>query len=467
MHNLDNDKAIDHLSKKAAELYTAPVTPDWESMLHSLDKEMPVEKKKRRLLFWWFFFAGIITIGVLYFTTNGFVFSGKTNNQPHSSTKKPSSVIENSNAEKKQNSFNNTEKNTYQSNNYIKTKENSEINKNEIITTKSNAENLQTLTIKPLTYSRKKMAGQNTNRYQNNFVQQNKQSILDNKNEILQDQNKQEEVINSIASTSNQSSGNTNTTIIDVSNNNSLEANENKVLDSNNTVVSNIQKSNVEDSISKHNATTDTSNNKKSFTKNKFSIETLLSIDATTVRLKYVDRISLGGGLLVGYHFSPKWSLHTGAIFTRKNYKSAGSDFNPPKNSWLNNVQLQQVTGYCEMWDFPLLARMNIQSSKKNNWFISGGFSNYLMQQENYDYLYYNSVGILYSRNGQYKNSVFQPFRILHFSSGFQYPIGKKLSMQVEPYAKIPIKGVGYGNLALSSFGVNFSVQYRQLSKKK
>jgi len=467
MHNLDNDKAIDHLSKKAAELYTAPVTPDWESMLHSLDKEMPVEKKKRRLLFWWFFFAGIITIGVLYFTTNGFVFSGKTNNQPHSSTKNPSSVIENSNTEKKQNSFNNTEKNTYQSNNNIKTKENSEINKNDIITTKSNAENLQTLTIKPLTYSRKKMVGQNTNRYQNNFVQQNKQSILDNKNEILQDQNKQEEVINSIASTSNQSSGNTNTTIIDVSNNNSLEANENKVLDSNNTVASTIQKNNVEDSNSKHNATTDTSNNKKSFTKNKFSIQTLLSIDATTVRLKYVDRISLGGGLLVGYHFSPKWSLHTGAIFTRKNYKSAGSDFNPPKNSWLNNVQLQQVTGYCEMWDFPLLARMNIQSSKKNNWFISGGFSNYLMQQENYDYLYYNSVGILYSRNGQYKNSVFQPFRILHFSSGFQYPIGKKLSMQVEPYAKIPVKGVGYGNLALSSFGVNFSVQYRQLSKKK
>jgi len=467
MHNLENDKAIDHLSKKAAELYTAPVKPDWENMLLILNKEMPLEKEKRRLLFWWFFFTGIIIFGVLYFTTNGFIFSSITNNQPHSSSKNPSIIIENSNAEKKQNSFNNTEKNTYHSNNNIKTKKNGEINKNGIITTKSNAENLQTLTTKPVTFSIEKMAAQNTNFYQNNFVQQNKQTILENRNEILQDQIKQVEIIHSITNTSNQSSENRNTTIIDVLNNNSSEANENKVLDSNNTVASNFQKSNVEDSISKHNATTDTSNNKKSFTKNKFSIETLLSIDATTVRLKYVDRISLGGGLLVGYHFSPKWSLHTGAIFTRKNYKSAGSDFNPPKNSWLTYVQLEKVTGYCEMWDFPLLARMNIQNSKKKNWFISYGFSNYLMQQENYDYLYYNSVGVLYSRNGKYKNTVFQPFRILHFSSGFQYLIRKKLSIQIEPYAKIPIKGVGYGNLALSSFGVNFSVQYRQLTHKK
>jgi hypothetical protein len=57
-------------------------------------------------------------------------------------------------------------------------------------------------------------------------------------------------------------------------------------------------------------------------------------------------------------------------------------------------------------------------------------------------------------------------FSILHFSAGVEKQIGKHLNWQVEPYAKLPLHGLGFGGIKLSSFGINFSIQYRQPVKR-
>jgi len=117
------------------------------------------------------------------------------------------------------------------------------------------------------------------------------------------------------------------------------------------------------------------------------------------------------------------------------------------------------------MWEVPLLLRYTISSSAKKSFFISTGMSSYFMTAENYDYFYYyNNIPV--TRNSAYKSTDTHVLSIAHLSAGFENRIGKQLYLQVEPYAKIPLGGVGFGNIKLSSFGLNFAVQRRIGGKK-
>jgi hypothetical protein len=49
-------------------------------------------------------------------------------------------------------------------------------------------------------------------------------------------------------------------------------------------------------------------------------------------------------------------------------------------------------------------------------------------------------------------------FAGMGLSAGYTRKINKRLSFSVEPYAKLPLKGIGYGKVNLSSSGVLFSL---------
>jgi hypothetical protein len=88
------------------------------------------------------------------------------------------------------------------------------------------------------------------------------------------------------------------------------------------------------------------------------------------------------------------------------------------------------------------------------------------MTGEKYDYAYYTNAGLPATRSMEYSSSDTHIMSILHLSAGFENRISSNWSLQIEPYAKLPLGGVGFGNIRLSSFGLNFSVQHRQPSKK-
>ncbi|HCL06575.1 MAG TPA: hypothetical protein DHW64_11705 [Chitinophagaceae bacterium] len=201
-------------------------------------------------------------------------------------------------------------------------------------------------------------------------------------------------------------------------------------------------------------------------TNSKFSIAFVAGMDASTVKYKYSDKAGINIGILAGYHFNDHWSMHTGVLFTKKNYTVAGEDFQVPKNSWLANYKLAMVDGYCNMWEVPLFVRYQFNASNKRSFFLSSGISSYFMTRENYNYAYYLN-GQLVTRNNNYPTGNTHLFSILRLSAGWKKSIGKSTSILIEPYAALPLGGVGFGNIRLSSYGLNFSLQIRQPSKKK
>jgi hypothetical protein len=196
-----------------------------------------------------------------------------------------------------------------------------------------------------------------------------------------------------------------------------------------------------------------------------WSVAFLAGADKSTVKFRYDNDPGYNLGILAGYHLNSHLSVHTGVVYTQKNYKMAGEDFTAPKGSLPSYYKLENVEGYCRMWDVPLLLRYTFSPKGKNDFYATAGLSSYFMTNENYNYFFYYQ-GNPVTRNVNYDSDDTHVLSILHLSGGFETRLAGNRTLQIEPYAKLPLGGVGLGNISLSSFGVNVALQLRQPTKK-
>lgn len=443
MLNPGNDNRLEQLSREAAEGFTPPGKPSWDKMEQELDKVLPVaEKKRRRIIFWWLF--------PLLLTGAGIIWILQRNNE---NAEQPS--IAKATSENKISNSENTTKNTVKpnidqvTNTPTKGAVVNEVKKD--ITTVtipstsiSTTDKRKTNTIKEELFKTENKVVVNKVNDQQIVSTPTTQSIV--ATNIIVDEQKSGIAANTIKPTIDSGSGSTHTGIME-----KVDTVRTDISDSTKPVdVSNV------DTIAK----------KTSASKGKFSIALLAGIDASTVKFRHSDNLGVNMGIMLGYHFNDRWSIHSGAIYTRKNYTVAGKDFTAPKNSWLANYRIDMVDGFCNMWEIPLSVRYTMKGNRGKSFFLSTGLSSYLMTRENYNYSYYYN-GQYGTRNSNYPSSNTYLLSILKLSAGWVKPISKASSFMIEPYASLPLTGLGYGSIRLSSFGLNFSLQIRQPSGKK
>lgn len=189
-----------------------------------------------------------------------------------------------------------------------------------------------------------------------------------------------------------------------------------------------------------------------------FELGLMAGPDASTVKFGPLYKPGYNFGLYIGYRFSNRWSVNTGLIYTKKWYKANGKDFHY-KTQW----PLEKAEGNCSMWEIPVNVRYDVSYNAKRRWFASTGLSTYLMNKENYD-LYY-SWPTPYPWNID-SNSTYL-FSIWNLSVGMERSLGKHVSIQAEPYLKIPLQGLGTGSMRMDSYGINFTLKYKFGSRTK
>lgn len=118
------------------------------------------------------------------------------------------------------------------------------------------------------------------------------------------------------------------------------------------------------------------------------------------------------------------------------------------------------IEAACKVLDIPLNVRYDITQSANKRWFVSTGITSYKMLNEKYIYTYpphsYNVKWYDWEGStGSYW------FGVLNFSMGFERQIGKKISLQAEPYFKLPLAQVGLGKIKLNTAGLFISARYR------
>ncbi len=434
MHDLGDDNELDHISREAAGRYFTPGTANWQKMEAELDKVIPVEKKRRFPLFWLLpvLLAGGAGYWLIVPTNDAVVAETKPANKVAVSTPPVNKQVESP----KNTSVDLTENKV------------SSVSKADMVATKQ-----------PISINRRSSHNSHQAPRQESFQITPEKPITHGATKATQ--------VVTASSQQPQVTGNNDAvkaTTPPATENNTQP--ENTRTASTTAITVQISPENPSPDQPSENPAVAVTTKKiglPSFGKG-WSMAAIAGFDISTVKFNYGNEPGFNIGLVGGYHFNNRWSIHTGAIFTQKNYKMAGADFNAPKGSWASYYNLVNVEGYCRMWEIPLLARYSFGQGGKNNYFISTGLSSYFMSSENYNYFYYQQ-GRPLTRHTAFGSGDSHILSIAHFSAGFESRLNKNLVLQVEPYAKLPLKGVGFGSIQLSSFGVNFGLQLRQPSK--
>lgn len=197
-----------------------------------------------------------------------------------------------------------------------------------------------------------------------------------------------------------------------------------------------------------------------SYRKHRFHIGAVGSPDRSSVKFSHRDKTGYNLGLTLSYRLSNRVSFQTGLIYTNKSYTARGSDYHPPKDYWTYDTELHTVEGACSMFDIPVNVRYDINQHPKHRIFVSTGFSSYLMNEETYNF-HYTYNGVYGTRERGYESNEKHLFSIINVSAGIESRLNKSLSLQLEPYFKIPVQGLGFGNIRLNSFGAYLGINYR------
>lgn len=185
--------------------------------------------------------------------------------------------------------------------------------------------------------------------------------------------------------------------------------------------------------------------------------------DVSEVNRKGVDRTGINLGVQVGYRISGQISVLSGLTYTHKFYTAHGADYFPPKPSgtFLDYVTLTKVIGDCFMYELPVNVRFDALATRKNYLYTSVGLSSYFMKKENYDFHYTdNMTGSYGSKYLSYNSKLKNWFKVLNLSVGYERMLNKRLSVQAEPYMKLPLEGLAFGRMKLSSYGLFLGVHY-------
>ena len=172
-----------------------------------------------------------------------------------------------------------------------------------------------------------------------------------------------------------------------------------------------------------------------------------------------LGKAKLQAGVGLGYTFKDRLTIRSGFYSGRKIYTSSPGSYHPPAAFWNYYPNLQKVDADCRVYEIPLLLSYNFSHSSKQQLFASAGISSLLMKRETYNYYYkYNASGPTETRKYTIRDQNKHYFSVLTLSGGYQKNIGKSLSVTVEPYLKLPLSGIGFGNVKLNSGGVLFSI---------
>lgn len=169
----------------------------------------------------------------------------------------------------------------------------------------------------------------------------------------------------------------------------------------------------------------------------------------------------LGGtvGVTAEYRLNSRLRVRSGLLRSVKRYAARGSDYNPPPYYWTWRVPVEQVDANCRILEIPLDVRYEVITRPAYSLYATAGLTSLLMRHERYTYLY--------ELNGQYLTRSWSlargsnaALRMVTVSLGLERSLGGRWVAQAEPFARLPLSGVGFGNVQLSSAGLLLGVRY-------
>ena len=176
---------------------------------------------------------------------------------------------------------------------------------------------------------------------------------------------------------------------------------------------------------------------------------------------------SLGMG--VNYKITKTISASTGLYYSQKQYTSDKASYKTqekPFATWTSYSK--KIEADCKVIDIPFNLNLLVKSGPETNLLVSAGLSSYFMLSERYNFIYNPTPAYPASgRSYTIKNSNKHVLSVINLAVGLEKPLTKQSSIIIQPYAKLPLTGIGQGETDLRSFGLGLQLNYSMKKKAK
>lgn len=162
-------------------------------------------------------------------------------------------------------------------------------------------------------------------------------------------------------------------------------------------------------------------------------------------------------GLNIEYHLNSKFSITSGFAYAKKLYFA---DENIESYNTNPNWILDRVNANCDVIDIPINLNYYVSGREHSGLVFSAGLSTYLMLREDYDILYEQPWP---ERTLSIRNENDHFLSIFNASVGYKKILSPTLSIQAEPFIKLPLQGIGEGNIDLFTSGLRLTLKYNQI----
>lgn len=162
-------------------------------------------------------------------------------------------------------------------------------------------------------------------------------------------------------------------------------------------------------------------------------------------------------GLRLGYIASSKLSFNVGANYIREAYQAQGEDYIPPVGFWSasEGVPPEIVQAVCDMLDLSIGASYHFTDVQSNGLVARVNLLSNFMLREEYDYQFDESsddfTGVFSGENHNFASQI-------ELSTVYKLRTGGGYFIDAGPYLKLPLSGVGHGNVRLTSVGIRIGV---------
>jgi hypothetical protein len=177
--------------------------------------------------------------------------------------------------------------------------------------------------------------------------------------------------------------------------------------------------------------------------------------DLSSVKWQGIKNAGLNGGIIIGYQWNKRFSVESGVIWNKKYYYSNGEYFSTEKIYLPPNTKIENVKGDCNMIEWAVNLRYNLKTGNAGAWSVMAGASSYFMMKENYDYQYLYTNGQTANRYRTYTNASDNWLSVINLAFTYSHKLGRTGNLRIEPYIKLPIKGLGIGSLPIMSSGLS------------
>lgn len=207
-------------------------------------------------------------------------------------------------------------------------------------------------------------------------------------------------------------------------------------------------------------SSTNTQRNQATDRKSPFSVALMAGPDLSTVG-GIADFYDPGYkiGLALEYRLSQNFSLSIGAVHSKVQYSARGNDYSPPQTYWGYGATPDETIAQCLIIDIPISLKYDFLQFNHSRVYASAGLSSYIMLNEDYQFRYDTNADSQPQR-WQERTGTKHWMSNATFSLGYEIDLEPKISFRVEPFIKVPMRNVGWGQVKLYSMGSLASITY-------